>query len=565
MPSIKSAKSSQAQHPPSNRAFALRMMNSTQNNEGRTSPLNRALKPFKDSFKKSNRGKKAKEKCMQLPSDSLHSDFDQREDDSSDTSYEVLGKTLGRNLLWASQSKKELTEENHKDRSGDYDQRREYDNFTSLDAHRCNPRIHDRQNWMADISEEDEFHFNEDHSERSDRFVENIAFPNNPDSYKTSNHVQTKFGAMNSTSVLKMTESSPKDFKDNNASYFIAPNGEIVKLRRKKEDEETENNIETNSSALRTEKFGKRLSMLCHLLAEKYPEDFHILELLVELQVSNEKREEEMNISVSSLKKKIDSMEYRLAIVEEKSLCGFLKMLTPLAAAAEAFSEGMQCSLSNLQEEGNAKKKRPNVTDECDIGVSKRAPSEEKSNEQIIISENSQMGKKNVVAQSTCNKMQILSQSEHESPGNFIPTECESNEENADTSKSQSWSQSRANERILHSTGRENSNPIVSNASIVVETLKNEGDTGTEIVQKSLVNQNLPNCLASSDCLNEHIQVRRIAEGDIETKEIGNLVNRTGTGNCDAKKEFVNSENNKNEEERNEYDKRPLSSNETSV
>lgn len=361
MPSAKNQKSSHAQHPPSNRAFALRMMNSSQNVEGRTSPLDRALKPFKDTFKKANKNKKSKEKVLQSPTAGSHSDLESKDDDTSDVSYESLSNSHRSELPWTAQSKKVMVENSGNGKMGEYNYGKHGHRQMDFGDYNYNHRSYGRHMGMQDISEEDELqYYGQDegpHRHREKTPYREHSYFLNGDSFDTNsvaNGHMSKSGR-NESWVEENIRGDAQGSFDDDKSYFIAPNGEVVKLRKKKTDEQ-QGSEQRNSITMRTEKFGKRLSMLCHMLAEKYPEDFHILELLVELQVSNEKREEEMNNSVSLLKKKMKSMEERLTLIEQQSLSGFQQMLIPLAAAAEAFSSGMKKSLSHLEQGESAKK-----------------------------------------------------------------------------------------------------------------------------------------------------------------------------------------------------------------
>ena len=339
MPSVKSHKipATYIHHPPTNRAFALRMMNSAQNTEVKMSPLDRALKPFKEGFKKTNKTKKAKGRGSQTPPACTHFNNECRQDEVLDVTFE--SENEGPNPH---------NENNGSTRLKDYHQDKLIYSVTNIGS-QCNNRLHGAHMTMEDISEEEELGncdkeencFGYDELRRLDRHAiarngKRLAAVDLQDHRILDGELdETKY-----SNVGDQAESLDKKM------YFVAPNGEIVRLRRKKQGETTEDDGKSRASALRTEKFGKRLSLLCHMLAEKYPEDFHILELLVELQVSNEKREDEMNKSVSLLKEKVESMEQRLVAVEQQSFSGFREMLLPLAAAAEAFSVGMKHSLS---------------------------------------------------------------------------------------------------------------------------------------------------------------------------------------------------------------------------
>jgi len=347
MPSAKNSKNSTAHvhHPPTNRAFALRMMNSAHNTESRMSPLDRALKPFKESFKKSNKSKRAKDKSPQSPTASFHSTDVSRSEETPDTSFD---------LLWTNQFTKRTPRENSNGVTEGYSYECSRHLVTNLDD-QTNGKLYGTHRAMTDIAEEEEnssygqigkYWFGlQDHS-NSEGYS---------DSLNSSGVAEIDFHSKRLGESKQLDKQYPYvenrlNFSEQEADYFVAPNGEAVRLRKKRKDDGNEDIMKNGSSVLRTERFGKRLSLLCHMLAEKYPEDFHILELLVELQVSNEKREEEMNRSVSMLKRKLESVEYRLARVEQQSLSSFQQMLMPLAVAAEKFSKGMKDSLSNFNQ-----------------------------------------------------------------------------------------------------------------------------------------------------------------------------------------------------------------------
>ena len=365
MPSAKNSKSSNVHHPPTNRAFALRMMNSSQNTEGRVSPFDKALKPFRDSFKKSSKSKKAKEKSSPAATDS-HSDLESRDEESFDSTYEVSSPTYDNHqrghdtLPWTSQARK-----GHSDDRQNY---KSVDSVTASHGYRSQSNPHadyDHANYhqrhlghrgMADILEEDEFYSENEKSRGERERLGHYRYENGRHQQRGGEqmngkgfyHRDTQMGSFHRPNEYQGMDGNFHE-TENDSSYFVAPNGEMVKLREKKnKNTEHRSGREQNSQleALLPERFGKRLSMLCHMLAEKYPEDFHILELLVELQVSNEKREEEMNKSVNVLKKKVELMEDRLLNLERQSTPGFREMLLPLAAAAEAFNNGVQKSLS---------------------------------------------------------------------------------------------------------------------------------------------------------------------------------------------------------------------------
>ena len=344
MPSAKNSKSSTAHvhHPPTNRAFALRMMNSAHNTEGKMSPLDRALKPFRESFKKSNKSKRAKDKNQQSPTASSHSADESKSEGTPDTSFD---------LLWTNQFTTTAPGENCNGVMEGHTYERSRHLVKNADD-KTNGKLHSTHRAMADIAEEEE---NSSYGQIG-KYCFGLHDCSDSEGYAES---VNNYGVGEIDLYSKRVEQGEKvdkqypyvenrfNFSEQEAEYFVAPNGEAVRLRKKRKDGGNENNTKNGPSLLRTEKFGKRLSLLCHMLAEKYPEDFHILELLVELQVSNEKREEEMNKSVSMLKQRLESVEDRLARVEQQSLSGFQQILMPLAVAAEKFSKGMKDSLSN--------------------------------------------------------------------------------------------------------------------------------------------------------------------------------------------------------------------------
>eukprot|EP00795_Rhopilema_esculentum_P008773 gene8773-14799_t len=293
-------------------------MNSSQNTEGRVSPFDKALKPFRDSFKKSSKSKKAKEKSSPATTDS-HSDLESRDEESFDSTYEVSSPTYDNHqrehdtLPWTSQTRK-----GHSDDRQNY---KSVDSVTASHGYRSQSNPHadsDHANYhqrhlehrgMADILEEDEF-YSENEKSRGER-LGHYRYENGQHQQRSRQmngqgfyHRDTQMGTFHSPNEYQGMDNNFNEAGNDN-SFFVAPNGEMVKLREKKnKNTEQRSGREQNSQieALLPERFGKRLSMLCHMLAEKYPEDFHILELLVELQVSNEKRVEEMNKSVNVLK-----------------------------------------------------------------------------------------------------------------------------------------------------------------------------------------------------------------------------------------------------------------------
>eukprot|EP00112_Aurelia_sp_Birch-Aquarium-sp1_P002417 Seg1268.4 transcript_id=Seg1268.4/GoldUCD/mRNA.D3Y31 product="hypothetical protein" protein_id=Seg1268.4/GoldUCD/D3Y31 len=368
MPSIKTSKSGQIQHPPTNRAFALRMMNSSQqSSDGRVSPLDKALKPIKDSFRRS-KSKKKKEKGHNTPNDLAHQNIASNNDEGFDSSYELPSPReasparRAESQPWSSQTRR-IAQENtahsspqirnpeKKSKNSHKAQYIEIEDGHYNSSYLCRN--------MEDIAEEDEYF---DHNETgSEISYEGRVHRDDPRWHMANQHSTN--GADHSYHSSIEADSHQEDMKrewyvhdteqneirhiaDENA-YFVAPNGDLVRLRRKRNEER--NRASEGRSGVdnsRTERFGKRLSLLCHMLAEKYPEDFHILELLVELQVSNEKREEEMNKSVLSLQQTVASMEGRLAAIERQSLPAFQQILMPLARAAGAFHHGIQETLS---------------------------------------------------------------------------------------------------------------------------------------------------------------------------------------------------------------------------
>ena len=372
MPSIKTSRSGQIQHPPTNRAFALRMMNSSQQStDGRVSPLDKALKPIKDSFKRS-KSKKKKEKGHNTSNDLAHQDTASNNDEGFDSSYELPSPREAsparrvESQPWSSQTRR-MPQENTANSSPQVRNPEKKSKHSRKAQYIETDDIHYNSSYicrnMEDIAEEDEYF---DHNETSsDISYEGRVHRDDPRWHMAN---QTNTNGADGTMHYSNNESDShqEDVKrewyvhdkeqneirhiaDENA-YFVAPNGDLVRLRRKRNEER---NWETEGRSgvddIRTERFGKRLSLLCHMLAEKYPEDFHILELLVELQVSNvsnEKREEEMNKAVLSLQQTVASMQERLAAIERQSLPSFQQILMPLARAAGAFHHGIQESLS---------------------------------------------------------------------------------------------------------------------------------------------------------------------------------------------------------------------------
>ena len=369
MPSIKTSRSGQIQHPPTNRAFALRMMNSSQQStDGRVSPLDKALKPIKDSFKRS-KSKKKKEKGHNTSNDLAHQDTTSNNDEGFDSSYELPSPREAsparrvESQPWSSQTRRtphentansspQVRNPEKKSKNSRKAQYIETDDIHYNSSYICRN--------MEDIAEEDEYF---DHNETSsDISYEGRGDRDNP-RWHMANQTNTNgaAGIMHYSNIESdchqedvkrewyvhdKEQGEIRHIADENA-YFVAPNGDLVRLRRKRNEKrnwETEGRSQVDD--VRTERFGKRLSLLCHMLAEKYPEDFHILELLVELQVSNEKREEEMNKTVLSLQQTVASMEERLAAIERQSLPTFQQILIPLARAAGAFHHGIQESLS---------------------------------------------------------------------------------------------------------------------------------------------------------------------------------------------------------------------------
>ena len=359
MPSAKSSKSSTTilHHPPTNRAFALRMMNSAQYGEGKMSTLDRALKPFKETFKKNNKGKKAVGRGTSSPTASSLCTNESKDEDTSDASLEFISEDQHGALSWTNQLRKTSHEGNGNDRlQGSQNDNSRY-SVISVE-NQSNYRLYGTYRAMADIAEEEEFSNNTKKSKhfrfKEPKNSEGNASATNDIELATVNPLNENISIGELHGRKYSEKGDPGDFFEKENEYFVAPNGEIVRLRKKIQKDRRESNGRSGSSTLCTEKFGKRLSLLCHMLAEKYPEDFHILELLVELQVSNEKREEEMNKSIALLKQKVESMEERIALVEQQSLSGFRQMLVPFAKGAEAFSKGMNDSLLNIIQSNHA-------------------------------------------------------------------------------------------------------------------------------------------------------------------------------------------------------------------
>ena len=366
MPSAKSSKSSTTilHYPPTNRAFALRMMNSAQHSEGKMSTLDRALKPFKETFKKNNKGKKTTGRGTSSPTASSLCTNESKDEDASDASLEFICEDQHTAFSCTNQLKKTMHESNGNGRLQRSHSENSHHSVTSVESEQKS-WLYGRYRAMTDIAEEEEFSNNtkEDYPGFKElKSCEGYANVINDidlataDSLNKNKSVREIYGRKNSE------KGDATDFFHNENDYFVAPNGEIVRLRKKIQKDRSERN-RNESSALCTEKFSKRLSLLCHMLAEKYPEDFHILELLVELQVSNENREEEMNKSIALLKQKVESMEDRLVLVEQQSFSGFRQMLVPLAEAAEAFSKGINDSLINVNQSNHATSDKETATD----------------------------------------------------------------------------------------------------------------------------------------------------------------------------------------------------------
>eukprot|EP00794_Sanderia_malayensis_P012369 gene12369-13639_t len=356
MPTVKQPKTPK-QHPPCNRAFALRMMHPTQYTEGRISPLDRALKPIKDSFKRA--GSKSKKKDKLNSQTNENSDFD--------SSFEVASPSedvnLQRDLLERANNK---TRRSPRDQEDDAEQQRNdatrkhhqrSDRHQRVHHHRNNdePNSYDGPySAMENIYEEDEIdYYNQHQNHHQNHYDENGRMHE-----RNGNHHESRDNRMMRSNEI----TNHVDADHDESMMFVTSKGDVVKLRRKHARSSSAEAAEQQHASpvideKRAERFGKRLSLLCHMLAEKYPEDFHILELLVELQVSNEKREGEMNQSLTKLQSKVEYLEERMNNFEKLSISGFQKSLLPLVDAFGSFYDGLKESVHNVEIDGGNLKK----------------------------------------------------------------------------------------------------------------------------------------------------------------------------------------------------------------
>lgn len=88
--------------------------------------------------------------------------------------------------------------------------------------------------------------------------------------------------------------------------------------------------------------FSSKLSQLCTLISERHPGDFQILETLVEMQSAYEERNDLVKNTISSLRERIHTLEYKLA--HAPNIPG---MVIPLMRATNAFQNQLQCIMDS--------------------------------------------------------------------------------------------------------------------------------------------------------------------------------------------------------------------------
>ena len=343
-----------------NRAFALRKMNQGHYAHGRASPLDRALRPIKEvvgrkSSKKHERASQSSADEEDTSSVSCGSSISPiRELDENDLMVQRGGRRTAWDVGHRSRHHAEMngrTIADKRDLRVRFDDEYEYHTRPNMDDHQASayrwqrPPVEDREyvngNILRARSAPPDVYENGDLLNSNDM--------NDRISKKPGQAIAVEaFSGRNEligTGKVYVTDKHKAETGQLDQEIFVTPSGEEVRLRPKR----GRNNTLEGQVDSRNERFSRRLSLLCNMLAEKYPGDFHILELLVELQVSNEKREAKITKTVDLMQQKIDDMDRRIALMESVSNPGLENILLPLQQATEAFNSGISNALRACQ------------------------------------------------------------------------------------------------------------------------------------------------------------------------------------------------------------------------